>query len=130
MSLSPLYSLTLRTRLPPPPLADERTSLGDERRAFEKERELFQQQQVARRANVLSTDTDALASRRAETVKAILAATAKAREPTAAPELPTHPLAKAICLARQKADGTIDAAGVRFLADFQARLESIRGLIR
>jgi hypothetical protein len=130
MSLSPLYSLTLRTRLPPPPLADERTSLGDERRAFEKERELFQQQQVARRANILSTDTDALASRRAETVKAILAATAKAREPTAAPELPTHPLAKAICLAAQKANGTIDASDARWLAEFSGKLEATRELLR
>jgi hypothetical protein len=128
MSMSQLWSPRARSSPPPPPLADERAFLSEERRALENERESFQQQQaVARRSNVLSTDIDA---RRAETVKAIQAAVAKARGPIAAPELPTHPLARACVLARQKADSEIDAADARWLSEFSRKLEATRELLR
>jgi hypothetical protein len=102
----------------------------------------------AYKSDVLPTDAKALAARiiemgrvrRAEIsyrgmeptlpmAKMIIAAAAKARSIAPPPELPEHPVARAIVLAGQKARGTIDSAGERWLADYLARAEAIRGLM-
>ena len=90
-----------------------------------------------------STDAKALATRILEAgqrrrgteptlplARAIIAAGVKARTAPTAPELPEHQLARAICLAGQKANGTIDAAGERFLSDYLGKFEATRELIR
>ena len=61
----------------------------------------------------------------------IVAAAAKARSTAPMdPELPEHPLAKAIVLCGRKARDTIDAAGERWLSDYFGKLESTRELLR
>jgi hypothetical protein len=62
--------------------------------------------------------------------KMILRAADKARSIAPPPELPEHPLARAIVLCGLKARNSIDATGERWLADYFARAEAIRGLMQ
>jgi hypothetical protein len=62
--------------------------------------------------------------------RAIIAAGIRARSAPTAPELPELPLARAICLAAQKVNGTIDAAGERFLSDYLGKFVATRELLR
>jgi hypothetical protein len=61
----------------------------------------------------------------------IVAAAAKARSAAPLdPELPENLTARAIVLCGQKARGTIDAAGQRWLADYFGKMEATRELMR
>jgi hypothetical protein len=131
---------TLRTRPPPPALADDkRARLSEERRALAKEREerdaRFEQQRVEQQTVAATKRAEQMAGdlrhdvddARRRMVGMILAASAKARgEIASEPALPENLMARAIILSGRRRTEALSAADEAWLNSYLAKIEHAR----